>query len=220
MSYFVFQKTDFKILFLTDNLASAKQCIKAKNLKESDVVITEDVNMKVMSQIVYVDGKCVYKNKDFWTSDLRTFMEQYEVHEVLDIFGQPVSKSRFELERQNNINHLAKIDGQAGEIEYNISVGKEFICLFIQECIKTNFTKDANTSPMHILEKLGVVIPMLSAGAFRETKLFIQAKFNELTDDFLTPKRLNKYMDMLDAADVITYSTDEDYFYTVPNEAD
>ena len=33
-------------------------------------------------------------------------------------------------------------------------------------------------------------------------------------DAFLTEERLKKYEDMLDAADAITYATDEDYYYT------
>jgi hypothetical protein len=33
-------------------------------------------------------------------------------------------------------------------------------------------------------------------------------------DAFLTPERIQKYEDMLDAADAITYATDEDFFYT------
>jgi hypothetical protein len=33
-------------------------------------------------------------------------------------------------------------------------------------------------------------------------------------DAFLTPERLQKYEDMLDSADAITYATNEDFFYT------
>ena len=33
-------------------------------------------------------------------------------------------------------------------------------------------------------------------------------------DAFLTPERIQKYEDMLDAADAITYATEEKFFYT------
>jgi hypothetical protein len=52
-------------------------------------------------------------------------------------------------------------------------------------------------------------------GSFREAKLTLKTMEN---DAFLTKERMQKYEDMLDAADVITYATEEQYYYTASNE--
>lgn len=170
--------------------------------------------MRVVSRVVNVDGKCVYKNKDFWSQDftvLSDILEHYDEHTVTDIFGASVDKSRFELELYNNRDQLARIDGLAGEVEYNINVGNEFISLFREECVKTDFK---SITPLEIATKLAPIISLVQTGSFREAKQVLQTIEN---DDFLTPERIQKYISMLESADVIEYATEEDFFYTANN---
>ena len=170
--------------------------------------------MRVVSRVINVDGKCVYKNKDFWSQDftvLTDILEHYDEHTVTDIFGEAVEKSRFELEWYNNRDQLARIDGLAGEVEYNITVGNEFISLFREECVKTDFK---GITPLEIGIKLAPVISLVQTGSFREAKQVLQTME---TDSFLTEERMAKYIAMMDAADAIEYATEEDFFYTASN---
>lgn len=185
---------------------------------ENYFILTELDSMKYVNRIAYVDGKCVYNNKEFWSSDLSKFIAEYDKHDVQTILGdkETVNQARFISEYHNMINKINAIDGRAGQIEYNMQVGKEFVSLFREECILTNFTKDSDTSPMKIFEKLTPVIAMLDAGAFREAKQYLAGYRQMLKDDFLTDERIDKYIAMLDAADAIEYATEEDYFYTAP----
>lgn len=176
----------------------------------------KDIDMKYISRITYVDDVCVYNDKQFWTKDLTDILENYNNHQVVDILNQPVSLRRFETEQKSNLDRIALIDGRPGQISYNMEVGKEFVSLFREECILTKFTKESDTSPMIIFEKLTPVIAMLDAGAFREAKQYLQGYRAKIKDDFLTDERIDKYIAMLDAADAIEYATDEDYFYTAP----
>ena len=139
---------------------------------------------------------------------LTDILEHYDEHTVTDIFGEPIDKSRFELELYNNRDQLARIDGLAGEVEYNITVGNEFISLFREECVKTDFK---TITPLQIAQKLAPIISLVQTGSFREAKQVLQTIEN---DQFLTPERVQKYIDMMDSADAITYATPEDFFYT------
>jgi hypothetical protein len=121
--------------------------------------------------------------------------------------GKTVDKVRFETEFNSNSSRIANIDGVAGEVDYNITIGNEFIALFREECIFTDFQ---TVTPLDIAKKLMSVIALVQTGSFREAKLVLQTIEN---DAFLTPERIQKYEDMLDSADAITYATDEDFFY-------
>lgn len=176
----------------------------------------QDMAENIVSRIVYIDGKCVYNNKKFWTRDLSDLITNYSEHTVFDILGQNISVARFKQEYLSNMNRIGLIDGRPGQIVYNMQVGKEFVSLFREECILTKFTKESDTSPMIIFEKLTPVIAMLDAGAFREAKQYLQGYRAKIKDDFLTDERIDKYIAMLDAADAIEYATEEDYFYTAP----
>ena len=90
-----------------------------------------------------------------------------------------------------------------------VSVTKrfQFVCIFREECVKTDFT---TTTPLAIATKLSSVIGLVNTGSFREAKQIL--KTIEV-DAFLTTERLNKYIEMLDAADAIEYATDESYYY-------
>ena len=170
--------------------------------------------MKVVSRIVYVDGECIYNSKSFWLSDMPAqILENYSEHEVTDFLGKQVDELRFKIEKDNNQSRLAAIEDSAGEVCYNIEVGNEFIALFREECIFTDFE---TVTPLEIAQKLLTVISLVQTGSFREAKIVLK---RIEPDAFLTEERLQKYEDMLDAADAITYATDEDFFYTAKADA-
>ena len=169
--------------------------------------------MKVVSRIVYVDGECIYNSKSFWLSDTPAqILENYSEHEVIDFLGKPVDELRFKIEKDNNQSRLAAIADRAGEVCYNIEIGNEFISLFREECILTDFQ---TVTPLEIAQKLLTVISLVQTGSFREAKMVLKTVE---PDAFLTTERLKKYEDMLDAADAITYATPEDYFYTASQD--
>lgn len=180
-----------------------------KDIKDYDLL--QEFYMKYVSRITYIDGNCVYNNREYWTKTAvqnPLTPENYSEHEVLDFIGLPVTYDRYIDEFNNNINRLSVLDGIAGEVEYNITVGNEFISLFREECVKTDFK---TITPLQIAQKLMAVISLVQTGSFREAKLVLKTIEN---DAFLTPERIQKYEDMLDSADAITYATDEEFFYT------
>lgn len=207
---FVIKKTNWMLQGQFGNLKLAKDWIEKTGLDEEDFYITQDLNMKYISRIVYVDGKCVYNNKQFWTVDVYKdkILDNYKEHEILDFMGLPVDKYRFEVELNTNLTRLNSIDGVAGEVDYNITIGNEFISLFREECIFTDFE---TVTPLEIAQKLLTVISLVQTGSFREAKMVLK---NVEPDAFLTLERIQKYEDMLDAADAITYATEEQFFYT------
>lgn len=214
--YYVLNKKDNQTLLYCDTFLTSLEFVKNYPDGENTLKILEDVGMEAVSRIVYVDGKCVYKNPKFWAQNFTDFKNNYQSHKVVDILGLDIDLDRFTLEDDQNKKEIFKIDGRPGQISYNMEVGKEFVSLFREECILTKFTKESDTSPMIIFEKLTPVIAMLDAGAFREAKQYLQGYRAKIKDDFLTDERIDKYIAMLDAADAIEYATEEDYFYTAP----
>ena len=210
--YYAIEKATQKIAYQSASLFLLKDIIKYDKKDIDDFLFTEDVDMKYISRIVYVDGKCVYNNKDFWTKEAPTILEEFEEHEALDFMGRPVDKVRFETEFNSNSSRISNIDGVAGEVDYNITVGNEFISLFREECIFTDFQ---TVTPLDIAQKLLTVISLVQTGSFREAKMLLKGVE---PDAFLTTERLKKYEDMLDAADAITYAAPEDYFYTASKD--
>jgi hypothetical protein len=210
--YYAIEKSTQKIAYQSASLFLLKDIIKYDKKSIDDFLFTEDVDMKYISRIVYVDGECVYNNKDFWTKEAPTILEEFEEHEALDFMGRPVDKVRFETEFNSNSSRISNIDGVAGEVDYNITVGNEFISLFREECIFTDFQ---TVTPLEIAQKLLTVISLVQTGSFREAKMVLKGVE---PDAFLTTERLKKYEDMLDAADAITYATPEDYFYTATQD--
>lgn len=209
--YYAIEKTTQKIAYQSASLFLLKDIIKYDKKNINDYLFTEDVDMKYISRIVYVDGECVYNNKEFWVNSAPEILENFEEHEVLDFMDKPVDKFRFETEYNSNASRISNIDGVAGEVDYNITIGNEFISLFREECIFTDFQ---TVTPLEIAQKLMAVISLVQTGSFREAKLVLKTIE---TDAFLTEERLKKYEDMLDSADAITYATDEDFFYTASN---
>ena len=180
-----------------------------KDIKDYDLL--QEFDMKYVSRITYIDGNCVYNNREYWTKTAvqnPLTPENYSEHEVLDFMNLPVTYDRYIDEFNNNINRLSVLDGIAGEVEYNITVGNEFISLFREECVKTDFK---SITPLQIAQKLSAVIGLVQTGSFREAKQVLQTIEN---DDFLTPERVSKYIAMMESADAITYATPEEFFYT------
>ena len=210
--YYAVNKETNVLKYIAENLNDIKFIIKQDGANENDFFILKDIDMKYISRIVYVDGKCIYNNKDYWYKNARDILEDYDKHEVLDFMGNTVDKLRYEQEMNNNISRLTLIDGVAGEVDYNITIGNEFISLFREECIFTDFQ---TVTPLEIAQKLMAVISLVQTGSFREAKMLLKTVE---TDAFLTEERLKKYEDMLDAADAITYATEEDFFYKADDE--
>lgn len=204
------EKTSNSLKYIADNLAILKTLIEKDSRNEDEFYILGDVNMKYVSRIVYVDGQCVYNNREYWLYDESKIelLSDYENHEVIDILGQKVSKQRFEIELNSNQTRLSMIDGRAGEVCYNIEVGNEMIALFKEECILTDFQ---GITPLQIAAKLAQAYTLVMTGSFREAKqIFIGIE----TDPFLTAERKQKYIDMLDAADAIEYADSTEYLFT------
>lgn len=206
--FYAIEKSTNKLLYQSASLYLLKDMIKFKGLTENDCIITEDIDMKYISRIVYVDGECVYNNKEFWVNSAPEILKNFKEHEVLDFMDKLVDKFRFETEYNSNASRISNIDGIAGEIDYNMTVGNEFIALFREECVKTDFK---GITPLEIGVKLAPVISLVQTGSFREAKQVLQTME---TDPFLTEERMAKYIAMMDAADAIEYATDEDFYYT------
>ena len=198
---FVIKKSSWLLQGQFGNLKLAKDWIAQSTYKEEDFYITQDLNMKYISRIIYVDGECIYNNKDFWTILAPVLLAEYDKHTVLDFMGQPVDAYRYEVELNTNITRLTAIDGTAGEIEYNMTVGNELIALLREECINTDLEE---VTPLQIAAKTAQIIPMLQTGSFREAGQLIDTLE---PDEFFTVERLAKYKDMLAAADVIKYAS-------------
>ena len=213
---YVLNKENFKFIGRFDNMKFAKEMLNKEGILEDECIFTEDIGMKYVSRIVEVDGKVIYMNKDWWSKEAPSIIEDYENHKVYDFIEvskpedkrKPVSLDRFKRELYQNIDRINAIDGVAGEVDYNISVGSDFISLFREECIFTDFQ---SVTPLEIAQKLMAVISLVQTGSFREAKLVLKTIEN---DAFLTPERIKKYEDMLNSADAITYATAEDFFYT------
>lgn len=198
---FVIKKSSWLLQGQFGNLKLAKDWIAQSTYKEEDFYITQDLNMKYISRIIYVDGECIYNNKDFWTILAPVLLDEYDKHTVLDFMGQPVDAYRYEVELNTNITRLTAIDGIAGEIDYNMTVGNELISLLREECINTDLNE---VTPLQIAAKTAQIIPMLQTGSFREAGQLIDTLE---PDEFFTVERLAKYKDMLAAADVIAYAS-------------
>ena len=212
MSLYAIKKSDKKIHFTCPNKQNLDIMLEQAHEDINDYLILQEFDMRYVSRITYVDGRCAYNNKEFWTKYAEGIAEDYAEHEVLDFMGQPVTYDRFVDEMNNNISRLAVLDGIAGEIEYNITVGNEFISLFREECVKTDFK---GITPLEIGMKLAPVISLVQTGSFREAKQVLQTIE---TDAFLTTERIQKYIEMMDAADAIEYATPEEYFYTAEED--
>lgn len=206
---YAIEKEDNTVHFICPNKQNLDIMMQQANANPNDYLILQEFDMKYISRITYIDGQCVYNNKEYWTktaAENPLSLENYSEHEVKDFMGKDVTFDRYVDELNNNQSRLAVIDGVAGEVDYNITVGSEFISLFREECIFTDFE---TISPLQIAQKLLAVISLVQTGSFREAKAVLKTVEN---DEFLTEERIQKYIDMLDAADSIEYATEENHY--------
>ena len=226
---YVLNKKDFRFIGRYDSMKLAKECIVELGNAIDDCIFTEEMGVDYDSRVVMVDGEWVYKNKDFWyhkAADIAADYDNHTVYDILEVSKPEAERTKVELDRfkremEYNINRINAMDGnRSGQSKYNWEVAQDFIALFHEECILTNFTKESNTSPMIIFTKLVTPIIMLIAGAFREAWQYLYANKSKLVDDFLTEERIDKYIAMIKSADAIEYATEADYFYTVPESTD
>lgn len=204
---YVLNKENFKFIGRFDNMKFAKEMLNKEGILEDECIFTEDIGMKYVSRIVEVDGKVIYMNKDWWSKEAPSIIKDYENHKVYDFIEvskpenerKPVSLDRFKRELYQNIDRINAIDGVAGEVDYNISVGSDFIALFREMCVITLFEE---ITPLQIAEKTANIIPLILTGSFKEAIVLIQ---HLDVDEFLTQERLNLFINMLKSADSIDY---------------
>ncbi len=209
---YAINKKTYMLEYGSANLYLLRDKLKADGKNEIDYLIVGDLNMKHVSRITYVDGKCVYNNVDFWKNDAVNILEDYDEHTVIDFLGAAVNKDRFQIELNNNQSRISGIEGVPGEVLYNIEVASEFISLFKEETVYTEFV---NITPDELMIKLAPVVTALITGSFREAKHAIQAMEY---DSFLTEERVAKYVAMMDAADAIEYASEEKRIYAASTE--
>ena len=210
---YAINKKTYMLEYGSANLYLLRNKLKSDGKNEIDYLIVEDLNMKHVSRITYVDGKCVYNNVDFWKNDAVAILEDYDEHTVIDFLGDSVNKDRFQIELNNNQSRISGIEGVPGEVLYNIEVASEFISLFKEETVYTEFV---NITPDELMAKLAPVVTALMTGSFREAKHAIQAMEY---DSFLTEERVAKYVAMMDAADAIEYAEPSEKVFTDANDA-
>lgn len=210
---YAINKKTYMLEYGSANLYLLRNKLKSDGKKEIDYLIVGDLNMKHVSRITYVDGKCIYNNVDFWKNDAVAILEDYDEHTVIDFLGDAVNKDRFQIELNNNQSRISGIEGVPGEVLYNIEVASEFISLFKEETVYTEFV---NITPDELMAKLAPVVTALITGSFREAKHAIQAMEY---DSFLTEERVAKYVAMMDAADAIEYAEPSEKDFTASNDA-
>lgn len=197
-------REDNKVHFISPNKQNLDIMMKRSREDIRDYLILQEFDMKYVSRIAYVDGECVYNNKKYWTETALEnpfTLENYSEHEVLDFMLQPVTFDRYTDELNNNVNKLTSIDGISGQIKQNMEVGTEIISNLREECISLGH---GNVTPESMLLKaanLGIIVA-LQVGCFREV---IPLLDNMERDEFFTEERIQKYEEMIAAADAIDY---------------
>lgn len=156
-------------------------------------------SMRYISRVTFVDGICIYNNKTFWQEQSHLIEQNYASHAVTDPFGAPVSLERFSTERHSNCTRLSAVEETPAEVDYNMTVGFEFVTLFREECILGDL---GSQSAMGIAAATANLIPLVITGSFRESRTVLGAM---TPDSFFTAPKLARYRDMLAAADIITY---------------
>lgn len=209
MQYYAVEKTTNTVSFVSANLYELKNVLLANGKDEENYYILQDLDMKYVSRITFVDDVCVYNNKHFWmSSQPDEIIEDYDNHTVKDFLGHEIGITRFKTEMNNMRSRLSQIDGSAGQIAFNIDVAHEFIAVFKEETIVTDFV---DITPDQVMAKLASIVVILLTGSFREAAHAVAYLEN---DSFLTEERVAKYVDMMTAADAIEYADSGDTIYT------
>ncbi len=63
--YYAINKTTEKLSYISGSLLLLFKAIETAGEDKSDFYITEDIGVKYISRIVYVDNVCVYNNINF-----------------------------------------------------------------------------------------------------------------------------------------------------------
>jgi len=200
MIYLMKQSTS-KIIGSFDTIALAKQFLVSHGIVDHSpyLYLRRVEDMSYISRICYVDGVCVYNNKDFWLNQSHAILDDYATHVVIDFFGETVPQSRYEIEMNNNCMRLNNVYTSADEVAYNIKVGFEFISLFRQECLVSDL---GGQTGLGITQATTNLIPLVMTGSFDEAKIVLRGITR---DTFLTEERVTRYTEFFAAADVITY---------------
>lgn len=166
------------------------------------IILKELADMNYVSRIYKVDNTIIYNNKIFWQINAFEIANDFENHTVIDFMENQVTKEQFMNEYYMNASRIERTkDSLASQIQYNRIVGGEFIDLFREECTYLTLAK-YGTSEAALMTKLSNVIPMLITGTFRTAIYFLTSITR---DGFLTDERIDKYIQMLSAADAINY---------------
>lgn len=209
MQYYAVEKTTNTVSFVSANLYELKNVLLANGKDEENYYILQDLDMKYVSRITFVDDVCVYNNKNFWmSSQPDEIIEDYDNHTVKDFLGNEIGITRFKTEMNNLRSRLSQIDGSAGQVAFNINVANEFIAVFKEETIATDFV---DITPDQVMAKLASIVVILLTGSFREAAHAVAYLEN---DSFLTEERVAKYVDMMTAADAIEYADSGSTVYT------
>lgn len=201
MSIYVFGPT-FGYIGQFFSLSEAKTYCAGKSL--TSVRYMEEVpSMDYVSKITYVDGNCIYNNKEFWTVTAwnSEMSGNLSGHIVTDWLGNAVDAERFNEERYSNANRINAVDGQPGETTLNQSVGHELISLLMSEFSQTTVT---GVSTADIAAKCGNIGTYLALGSFYLAEAYLSAMG---TDVFFTAERIAKYLAMMKSADAFTYAS-------------
>lgn len=156
-------------------------------------------DMTYASRICYVDGICIYNNKNFWLNTSNTVYNNYESHTVTDFMNKIVYKDQFKQEMNRNSMRLNNIYTTSDEVNYNIDIGFEFITLFREECVNADL---GSLNGLSIASKTANLIPLIMTGSFKEA-LTVLSTYT--VDEYFTTARLAKYKAMIASADIITY---------------
>lgn len=188
------------IVGLADNLVLAHDVVNSLGLKNYKFL--QELNMNYCSRICIVNDEYVYNNKEFWTTSAFPMMSAFSAYDVRDFMNETVSYDDFVNEAQMNTTRIQQVQNISNQIQYNREIGGEFIDLFREDCIKSDTTGMTESS---ILTKVADMIPMLLTGSFASAEQYIQEALIPNPNNFFTVERLTKYMNMLSAADIITY---------------
>lgn len=199
---YLMKKTTSKVIGSFDTISLANHYLTLQGVVDFApyMYLRRVEDMKYLSRVRYVDGICVYNNKDFWLDEAADVFNDYENHTVLDFFGGAMTDPAvFDIEKNNNCMRLNSVYTTADEVAYNIEVGFEFISLFREQCILTDL---GDESGLTIMEKTKSIVPLISTGSFKEA-IYILGTMGY--DTFFTAENIAGYVEMLTVADVIVY---------------
>lgn len=200
---YLINKTNNIVVGQFDSITSAKSYLTSYGIiTYENHAFTEEINnMRYISRITHVDGVCIYNNKSFWINESHNVYNDYSNHIVLDFLGNPIYSDRFQLEMDYNFNRIGNVSSIAEQVNYNITIGVEFIALFREETVNGDL---GSLNGLDVAAKTANAIPLITTGSFKEAAYILSSI---TPDEYLTTDRLTKYINMLKSADIITYQS-------------